>query len=168
VRVADRTVEALHKGDRVASHTKSPGRRSHITVADHMPSAHRRHASWTPARITAFAEKIGPATAALTEAIMTDRPHPEQGFRTCLGILSLEKVYGQARREARLSAGQSHQGPIRQFDPLDPQDRPRSRLPRSRARARTPAPRQHPGAELLPLTLIIRRPKCSLIPLTNG
>jgi transposase len=105
VRIADRTVEVFHKGERVASHAKSRGRSGHTTIADHMPSAHRRHASWTPARITAVAEKIGPATAALTQAIMTDRPHPEQGFRTCLGILALEKTYGQARLEAACQRG---------------------------------------------------------------
>jgi transposase len=105
VRIADRTVEAFHKGERVASHAKSPGRRGHTTIADHMPSAHRRHASWTPSRITAVAEKIGPAAAALTSAIMTDRPHPEQGFRTCLGILALEKTYGRARLEAACQRG---------------------------------------------------------------
>ncbi len=53
----------------------------------------------------AVANKIGPATAALTQAIMTDRPHPEQGFRTCLGILALEKTYGQARLEAACQRG---------------------------------------------------------------
>ena len=105
VRVVDRTVEAFHKGERVASHAKSPGRRGHTTVADHMPSSHRRHASWTPARITATAEAVGPATAALTQAIMADRPHPEQGFRTCLGVLALEKTYGRARLEAACARG---------------------------------------------------------------
>uniref|UniRef100_B0T9X9 Integrase catalytic region n=1 Tax=Caulobacter sp. (strain K31) TaxID=366602 RepID=B0T9X9_CAUSK len=65
----------------------------------------RRHAAWTPARILAAAEKIGPATAALSQAIMTDRPHPEQGFRTCLGILALEKTYGPARLEAACQRG---------------------------------------------------------------
>jgi transposase len=100
VRIAERTIEAFHKGERVASHARSPGRRGHVTVADHMPSAHRRHAAWTPARMMAAADKIGPAAAALFEAIMTDRPHPEQGFRTCLGILALERTYGQARMEA--------------------------------------------------------------------
>ncbi len=100
VRIADKTIEAFHKGERVASHARSPGRRGHVTVADHMPSAHRRHAAWTPARMMAAADKIGPGAAALFEAIMTDRPHPEQGFRTCLGILALERTYGQARMEA--------------------------------------------------------------------
>lgn len=100
VRIADRTIEIFHKGQRVAAHMKSPGRRGHTTVADHMPSAHRRHAAWTPARMMAAARKIGPAAEALFSAIMTDRPHPEQGFRSCLGILALEKTYGQARLDA--------------------------------------------------------------------
>ncbi len=105
VRAADRTVEAFHKGERVASHAKSPGRRTHVTVPEHMPSAHRRHAAWTPARITAVADRIGPATAALTAAVMAERPHPEQGFRTCLGILALERTYGPARLEAACMRG---------------------------------------------------------------
>ena len=72
-----------------------------------MPSAHRRHAAWTPARIVAYAEKIGPSTAALCEAIMIARPHPEQGFRTCLGILALTRIYGQARVDAACRRGVS-------------------------------------------------------------
>ena len=100
VRVADRTVEVFHKGVRIASHAKSPGKRLFISLPEHMPSAHRRHAAWTPARIMVFGDKIGPATAALFAAIMADRPHPEQGFRTCLGIIALERTYGQARLDA--------------------------------------------------------------------
>ena len=84
VRIADRTVEIFHKGQRVASHARAPTRRGHTTIADHMPSAHRRHGQWTPARLIAAAERIGPSTVALCEVIMADRPHPEQGFRTCL------------------------------------------------------------------------------------
>ena len=129
VRVADRTVEAFHKGIRVASHAKSPGRRGHVTVPEHMPSAHRRHAAWTPARMMAAADKIGPAAAALFAAIMSDRPHPEQGFRTCLGILALEKTYGQARIEAACQRAGVDSGPLGQLRPLHPQDRPRPRLP---------------------------------------
>ncbi|CAH1662231.1 MULTISPECIES: IS21 family transposase [unclassified Chelatococcus] len=109
VRIADRTVEVFHKGERVASHAKCPGRRNHTTVADHMPSAHRRYALWTPARLTTAAEKIGPSTAALTMAIMAARPHPEQGFRTCMGILALQKTYGTERLEAACQRGNTIQ-----------------------------------------------------------
>ena len=107
VRVADRTVEIFHKRHRVASHLRAPNRRGHTTIPDHMPSAHRRHASWTPGRLVAYAEKIGPSTAALFEAIMTDRPHPEQGFRTCLGILALTRTYDNARVDAACRRGVS-------------------------------------------------------------
>jgi transposase len=70
-----------------------------------MPSAHRRHAQWTPARLLQEAAGIGPAAVALCEAIMTARPHPEQGFRTCLGILALARTYGPARLEAACARG---------------------------------------------------------------
>lgn len=66
----------------------------------HMPESHRRHASWTPSRVISWAEKTGPATAKLAEAIMAARPHPEQGFRSCLGIVHLGDRYGAQRLEA--------------------------------------------------------------------
>jgi transposase len=69
-----------------------------------MPSAHRRYAEWTPARLMREAEKIGPATLALFEAIMRAKPHPEQGFRSCLGILRLAKGYGDAAMTSALAA----------------------------------------------------------------
>ena len=107
VRVADKTVEIFLKGQRVASHMRAPNRRGHTTLPEHMPSAHRRHASWTPARLIAYGEKVGPSVAALFEAIMTDRPHPEQGFRTCLGILALTRTYDNARVDAACRRGVS-------------------------------------------------------------
>ncbi len=99
VRASAGTVELFHKGRRVASHVRS-GQPGHTTDPAHMPSSHRRHASWTPARVMAWASKVGPSTAALAEAVMDRRPHPEQGFRTCLGIVRLSKRYGDERLEA--------------------------------------------------------------------
>jgi transposase len=104
-RITDTTVEILHKGVRVASHARSYARHRHTTVAEHMPSAHRRYAEWTPARMMREAEKIGPATIALIQTIMQAKPHPEQGFRACLGILRLARSYGSARVEAACRRG---------------------------------------------------------------
>jgi len=104
-RITDTTVEILHKGARVASHTRSHARHRHTTIPEHMPSAHRRYAEWTPARMMREAAKIGPATIALIEAIMKAKPHPEQGFRACLGILRLARSYGSARIEAACRRG---------------------------------------------------------------
>ena len=60
----------FHRGVRVASHARSPVKHRHTTIPEHMPSAHRRYAFWTPARLLAAAEQIGPSTVALCKAIM--------------------------------------------------------------------------------------------------
>ncbi|HEY5658083.1 MAG TPA: IS21 family transposase [Myxococcota bacterium] len=100
VRYTARTVECLHHGERVASHARSfiPGR--HTTVAEHMPERHRHAERWSPARFRSWALKSGPGTAALIERVLASRRHPEQSYRTCLGILRLGKSYGDARLEA--------------------------------------------------------------------
>lgn len=100
VRMSALTVEIFHKGKRVASHCRryEPGR--HSTTPAHMPKAHQKHLEWTPSRLIQWASKTGPSTKALVSAILADRPHPEQGYRSCLGILRLEKRYGPDRLEA--------------------------------------------------------------------
>ncbi len=105
VRITEQTAEVFHRGVRVASHARSPVKHRHTTIPEHMPSAHRRYAFWTPARLLAAAEQIGPSTVALCEAIMRAKPHPEQGFRSCLGILSLARAYGPPRLEAACRRG---------------------------------------------------------------
>jgi len=104
-RLTDATVEVFHKGIRVASHLRSSVRHRHTTIPEHMPSSHRRYATWTPQRMMNEAAKIGPATIALVEAIMKAKPHPEQGFRSCMGIMRLVRTYGTARVEAASRRG---------------------------------------------------------------
>jgi transposase len=99
------TVELFHKGQRVASHVRSRVAHKHTTIPEHMPSSHRRYAEWSPVRMLREAGKIGPAATALFEVIMKAKPHPEQGFRSCLGILSLVKSYGSERIEAAAKRG---------------------------------------------------------------
>jgi transposase len=70
------------------------------TLAEHMPSAHRAHAEWSPSRLIHWAEKTGPATARLVAGILASRPHPEQGYRACLGLMRLGRRYGGVRLEA--------------------------------------------------------------------
>jgi hypothetical protein len=81
------SVEVFHRGQRVAVHQRRYMGRKHGTDPDHMPSSHRRYAEWTPDRFRRWAGKIGPNTEGLISAVLASRPHPEQGFRTCLGIL---------------------------------------------------------------------------------
>jgi len=99
-RLTARGVEIFHKGERIAAHLRASGNRKHTTVPEHMPSSHRRYAGWTIERIREDARKIGPATAALCEQILEARPHPEQGYRACLGIVRLVGSFGAVRVEA--------------------------------------------------------------------
>lgn len=103
VRLTSRTIEVFFKGERIATHLRSSGNHRHTTVAEHMPSSHRRYADWTIERIRREAAAIGPATAALCELILEARPHPEQGFRSCLGIVRLLRPFGAERLEAAAS-----------------------------------------------------------------
>ncbi len=100
VRASATTIEVFVRGRRVASHLRSskPGR--HTTESAHMPESHRRHLEWSPGRIVRWAGQSGPATGALVTAILESRPHPEQGYRSCLGILRLGRRYGPERLEA--------------------------------------------------------------------
>jgi transposase len=99
VRTSANVVEVFAKNRRVASHKRSYAKGIAVTEPAHMPSSHRRHAQWTPSRIVHWAEKTGPSTAAFIEALLVSRPHPEQGFRSALGVLRLEKRYGPERLE---------------------------------------------------------------------
>jgi transposase len=99
LRLSATTVEVFCAHRRVASHLRSY-RSGFTTDPAHMPESHRRHAEWTPSRIVAWARKTGPATASLCEEILASRPHPEQGYRSCLGIIRLSGRYGTERLEA--------------------------------------------------------------------
>jgi transposase len=99
-RITARTVELFHRGKRVAAHVRSSSNRRHTTVREHMPSSHRRYADWTPESLRRRAGEIGRSTSALVDIIMAERPHPEQGFRACAGILRFARMYGTERLEA--------------------------------------------------------------------
>jgi len=100
VRYTSTTVEVFHKGKRIASHMKSYIRGQHTTCKEHMPKSHQMYLEWTPSRIIRWAQRVGEATASVVETIMNKRRHPEQGYRSCLGILRLGKRYTDARLEA--------------------------------------------------------------------
>jgi transposase len=92
------TVEIQLRGKRIAAHPRN-GKDRFATTPEHMPSSQRAQAEWTPSRILSWAAKLGPGTRELCEAILRERPHPEMGFRSCLGILRLAKRYGDERVE---------------------------------------------------------------------
>lgn len=100
VRLTDHTVEFFQVGKRLAAHVRShqPGR--FTTVEEHRPKSHQKYLQWTPGRMIDWAKSIGPECGRLVESLLEDRPHPEQGFRSCLGIIRLGKAVGNTRLEA--------------------------------------------------------------------
>jgi transposase len=100
VRLTHRVVEIFYDHARVASHMRTSQRRGHVTVSEHMPKAHQRYANMSPASLIDRANKTGPNTATLVERLMRDKPHPEQGYRSAMGILSLARRYERERLEA--------------------------------------------------------------------
>ena len=100
IRSTPTTVEILHKGTRVASHLRSRGRGQAVTNHEHRPKSHQAHLEWTPSRMVQWAQTIGPHTAQLFERMMADKPHPEMGYRGCLGVIRLAGKYSPARMEA--------------------------------------------------------------------
>ena len=99
-RFSANTVECFYLGERIASHVRCYMRARHTTLADHMPEKHRQMGQWSPKRFMQWAEKTGPATAQLITNVLSARKHPEQSYRSCLGILRLAKTYSDERLEA--------------------------------------------------------------------
>jgi transposase len=98
--ITTNTVEVLFKNRRVASHPRSYIKGAHTTLTEHMPKAHQKYLEWTPSRIMDWAGQNGPNTCSLASCIMENRRHPQQGFRSCLGIIRLVKRYSSERVEA--------------------------------------------------------------------
>jgi transposase len=100
VRVSAATIEIFHKGVRVASHVRSHVPNRATTASEHRPKSHQRHLEWTPSRMVEWGKTVGPLTAELLDRIMASKRHPEQGYRSCLGIIRLGDKYGKPRVEA--------------------------------------------------------------------
>jgi transposase len=109
LRATASTVEVLRAGRRVASHAREYGRRRFVTDPAHMPASHRAHLQWTPSRLIEWGRSVSPATAAFVERVLVSRAHPEHAYRTCLGLMSLARRYGNERTgaacERALAAG---------------------------------------------------------------
>lgn len=100
VRVTKATVEVFQRGQRIASHAYCTFKGRHTTIETHMPTAHREVAGWNATTLTARAAAIGPRCAVLVERLLHQRRHPQQAYRSCLGVLSLGQQYGVERLEA--------------------------------------------------------------------
>ena len=100
VRASESTVEVFSNHQRVASHLRVTSRGRHTTISEHMPPAHQQYQEWSPQRLIRWAQSIGPHTAQLVQTLVDSRKHPQQAYRSCLGLLRLGSRYGEERLEA--------------------------------------------------------------------
>jgi transposase len=99
-RITGHGVELLLRGQRVAAHARNDRYGGFTTLDLHMPAAHRAHLQWTPQRLIDWGQRIGLACGELVTRLLQTYKHPEHGYRSCLGLLSLSRRYGNARLEA--------------------------------------------------------------------
>jgi transposase len=111
LRITATTLEVLLERRRIAAHARSAKVGGFTTAAEHMPASHRAHRQWTPAKLVAWGQRIGAATAAVVRWQMEHRPHPEQGYRACLGLMRLARQYGDERLEGACARAQSIRSP---------------------------------------------------------
>lgn len=100
VRVTNDTVEIFHNGRRVSAHARGRKKGGFTTDPGHRPKSHQKYLEWTPSRMIRWGEQTGPRTAEMVQRILASRPHPEQGFRACLGLLRLGDRFTAPRLEA--------------------------------------------------------------------
>ena len=100
LRITRSTIEILARGRRVTIHQRSHHKGYYSTIADHMPASHRAHAEWSPGKLMNWAASVGPATGELVKRLLLEKQHPEQGYRSCLGLMRLARNFGGERMEA--------------------------------------------------------------------
>jgi transposase len=100
VRFTSGTVEILYQSKRVASHVRSRKPHAHTTLPEHRPKSHQQYLEWTPTRMIDWAAKTGPFTERLVAALLAEKLHPEMGYCSALGVISLSRKYGPERVEA--------------------------------------------------------------------
>ncbi len=100
MRATESTIEIFFNHQRMASHLRVKSRGRHTTVSEHMPPAHQHYHEWSSQRLTRWAQSIGPHTAQLVQMLVDSRKHPQQAYRSCLGLLRLGSRYGEERLEA--------------------------------------------------------------------
>lgn len=90
-------VEIYHNYQRIASHKRNYKKYDYTTDPPHLPERHRHYLEWNPEYFINQAKLIGKPVEELIRQILNAKAHPEQGYKSCKGILSFGKVYGNAR-----------------------------------------------------------------------
>jgi len=101
IRATSSTIEIFINNRHHVVHRRSYGPKgAAVTLEAHRPKSHRDYGAWPPSRMVSWAATIGPSAAAVVERILADKPHPEQGYRSCMALIRTAKAYGHGRTEA--------------------------------------------------------------------
>jgi transposase len=100
VRTTSSVVECFHQHKRIASHFRSFVKGKHTTCKDHMPKNHKNYGDWSPERLLRWAHTLGDSVEKCVEQILASQVHPQQGYRSCLGLIQLSKQFGAVRLNA--------------------------------------------------------------------
>ena len=100
IRASYHTIQVLYKGKPVTSHARQYAAGGFTTKPEHMPKRHQKQQQWTPGRLLSWAQKLGPEVLRFTQQLLDSKEHEEQAYRACLGLLNLEREYGQKRLDA--------------------------------------------------------------------
>ena len=149
LRFSDTTVEIFHQHQRVASHRRDKRAGRHSTLKEHMPKSHQKYLEWSPSRMIQWASTLGPRTANFIECLLAAKQYPEQGYRSCSGIMRLAKCYPKERLGGRLRACRPFgQLPLwkRGIDPKERFGYPPNRIFKINGNV----PPEHPGGTILP------------------
>jgi len=90
-------VEISYKYERIAIHQRNYQRFNYTTIEDHMPSTHRFVSEWSAEKFISWSESIHPDVKLFIQGILESKQHPEQAYKSCVGVLSLVKKVGKER-----------------------------------------------------------------------
>jgi len=90
---SNKIVDIYYEGKKITTHPKTSQKGKYVTKTEHMASSHKKYLEWNPGKILTWGKSIGDSTVKLLDTIMKTKPHPEIGFKACMGILNLYKKY---------------------------------------------------------------------------
>lgn len=99
------TVECYSQGNKIATHIYSSVTGQHSTIIHHMPKSHQKQSEYSKERFIRWSKQIGIYTHLVIKRILEEKAHPEQAYRSCLGLLRLTKKYGDERLEQACTYG---------------------------------------------------------------
>jgi transposase len=90
----DRNVAIYHDNIRIVQHRRNRSSHKYSTLRDHMPTNHRYKDNWNPEKLKWWAGNIGEETQRAVTHLLNTKPHPEQAYKSCMGILGQASKYG--------------------------------------------------------------------------